>query len=118
MARSIPSRLPQQLADAVGNEKPRVATTGDQRPQIGGRDFQLRHGIKYFPWWFAPLNPWVYLKNRGYNGTPGELRTPWDQIAPRLLDWHVTPVQFGMGYIGIGRVALHSGAAPLSGAGA
>ena len=75
-------------------------------------------GIKYFPWWFAPLNPWVYLKNRGYNGTPGELRTPWDQIAPRLLDWHVTPVQFGMGYIGIGRVALHSGAAPLSGAGA
>ena len=74
-------------------------------------------GIKYFPWWLAPLNPWVYLKNRGYNGAPGELRRPWDRIAPRLLDWHITPVQFGMGYIGIGRVAGHSAAALRAGAG-
>ena len=74
-------------------------------------------GIKYFPWWLAPLNPWVYLKNRDYNGAPGELRTPWDRITPRLLDWHLTPVQFGMGYIGVGRVAGHSVAPPQAGAG-
>jgi arsenite methyltransferase len=63
-------------------------------------------GIKYFPWWLAPLNPWVYLKNRGYNGAPGELRSPWDRIVPRLVDWHMTSVQFGMGYIGAGRVGV------------
>ena len=62
-------------------------------------------GVKYFPWWLAPLNPWVYLKNHAYNGAPGELRSPWDRIAPRLQDWHITPVQFGMGYIGVGRLA-------------
>lgn len=61
-------------------------------------------GIKYFPPWLAPLNLWVYLKNRGYNGAPGELRTPWDRIAPRLADWRFMPTQWGMGYIACGRV--------------
>lgn len=61
-------------------------------------------GIKYFPGWLAPLNVWVYFKNRGYNGAPGELRSPWDRIAPNLADWRLTPTQFGMGYIGTGRV--------------
>jgi demethylmenaquinone methyltransferase/2-methoxy-6-polyprenyl-1,4-benzoquinol methylase len=61
-------------------------------------------GVKYFPWWLAPLNPWVYLKNRAYNGAPGGLRSPWDLIAPRLEHWRMTPVQFGMGYIGTGRI--------------
>jgi len=62
-------------------------------------------GIKYFPRWLAPLNLWVYLKNRGYNGAPGELATPWDRIAPRLTGWRLTPTQFGMGYIAEGRIA-------------
>ena len=62
-------------------------------------------GIKYFPRWLAPLNAWVYLKNRGYNGAPGELRAPWDRIAPRLSEWRWKPTQFGMGYLGHGRVA-------------
>jgi ubiquinone/menaquinone biosynthesis C-methylase UbiE len=62
-------------------------------------------GIKYFSGWLAPLNPWVYFKNRGYNGAPGELATPWDRILPFLDDWQMTPTQFGMGYIGSGRVA-------------
>ncbi len=61
-------------------------------------------GIKYFPRWLEPLNLWVYLKNRGYNGAPGELRTPWDRLAPRLTDWRLTPTQLGMGYIAVGRV--------------
>ena len=63
-------------------------------------------GIKYFSGWLAPLNPWVYFKNYGYNGAPGELASPWDRIAPFLDDWWMTPTQFGMGYIGVGRVAV------------
>jgi hypothetical protein len=62
-------------------------------------------GIKYFTGWLTPLNFWVYLKNHGYNGAPGELQTPWDRIAPLLDEWHMSPTQFGMGYIGVGRVA-------------
>lgn len=61
-------------------------------------------GIKYFPRWLAPLNLWVYLKNHGYNGAPGELRAPWDRIAPRLVDWSMTITQYGMGYLARGRV--------------
>jgi SAM-dependent methyltransferase len=75
-------------------------------------------GVKYFPWWLAPLNPWVYFKNRAYNGAAGGLHAPWDRIAPRLLDWQVTPVQWGMGYIGVGRVADHGTATSPAGDGA
>jgi ubiquinone/menaquinone biosynthesis C-methylase UbiE len=65
-------------------------------------------GVKYFPRWLAPLNAWVYLKNYGYNGAPGGLRTPWDRIAPRLDDWRITSTQLGMGYIATGRLAATS----------
>jgi SAM-dependent methyltransferase len=61
-------------------------------------------GIKYFTGLLAVLNPWVYFKNLGYNGTPGELRSPWDGIAPRLTDWRIVPTQWGMGYIASGRL--------------
>lgn len=59
-------------------------------------------GIKYFPAWLAPLNAWVYLKNHAYNGAPGELRSPWDRIAPQLDDWRFESTQWGMGYIASG----------------
>jgi ubiquinone/menaquinone biosynthesis C-methylase UbiE len=61
-------------------------------------------GIKYFPRWLAPLNLWVYFKNLGYNGAPGQLTTPWDRIEPLLSDWQWTPTQWGMGYLASGRV--------------
>jgi len=61
-------------------------------------------GIKYFPRWLAPLNLWVYLKNRGYNGAPGQLESPWDRIAPRLTQWQWSSTQFGMGYLAFGRL--------------
>jgi ubiquinone/menaquinone biosynthesis C-methylase UbiE len=61
-------------------------------------------GIKYFPGWLAPLNLWVYFKNRPYNGSPGELASPWDRIAPHLTQWQWAPTQFGMGYLASGRV--------------
>ena len=65
-------------------------------------------GIKYFPAWMAPLNLWVYWKNAGYNGAPGELASPWDRIAPLLSDWRLAPTQFGMGYLAFGRVRAGS----------
>jgi SAM-dependent methyltransferase len=61
-------------------------------------------GIKYFPRWLAPLNLWVYLKNHGYNGAPGQLATPWDRIAPQLNDWQWVATQWGMGYLAAGQV--------------
>jgi demethylmenaquinone methyltransferase/2-methoxy-6-polyprenyl-1,4-benzoquinol methylase len=74
-------------------------------------------GIKYFPRWLAPLNAWVYWKNRGYNGAPGELHSPWDRIVPYLDAWQVRPTQFGMGYIGTGRLregAVRAGQGPVA----
>jgi SAM-dependent methyltransferase len=61
-------------------------------------------GIKYFAWPLAWLNPWVYWKNRGYNGSPGELSTPWDHLAPRLVNWQRQDTQWGMGYLASGQV--------------
>lgn len=61
-------------------------------------------GIKYFSGWLRPLNPWVYWKNSGYNGAPGDLHSPWDRLAPRLRNWSMTETQWGMGYIGVGHV--------------
>jgi demethylmenaquinone methyltransferase/2-methoxy-6-polyprenyl-1,4-benzoquinol methylase len=71
-------------------------------------------GIKYFPGLLGVLNPWVYLKNHGYNGAPGELRTPWDLLAPRLTHWHLTPTQWGMGYIASGRLPCPTDARPAA----
>jgi hypothetical protein len=68
-------------------------------------------GIKYFPGLLSLLNPWVYLKNQGYNGAPGELRAPWDRIAPLLTDWRLTPTQWGMGYLASGRLPSVTGQA-------
>lgn len=61
-------------------------------------------GIKYFPAWLAPLNLWVYLKNYGYNGAPGDLWSPWDRIEPHLQEFRRQSTQWGMGYLGVGRV--------------
>lgn len=65
-------------------------------------------GVKYFPRWLSPLNVWVYLKNRAYNGAPGQLHTPWDRIAPHVDDWQFTPTQFGMGYLASGRLGARA----------
>lgn len=74
-------------------------------------------GIKYFPRWLAPLNLWVYFKNHGYNGTPGELASPWDRIAPRLAGWSWTSTQWGMGYLAHGSVPGPDGPGPGESAG-
>jgi hypothetical protein len=39
---------------------------------------------------------------------PGELRTPWDRIAPHLTDWQWQPTQYGMGYLASGRLRVEA----------
>jgi arsenite methyltransferase len=62
-------------------------------------------GMKFFPWYLAPLNLLAWLKNRPYNVRAHELRKPWTLLAARLegFEWEAT--QWGMGYVGSGRVA-------------
>lgn len=66
-------------------------------------------GVKYFPWWAAPLNAWVYAKNRLYNGLPGELRAPWDIVQIWVPGLVVESTQFGMGYVAWGVMPIAPG---------
>ncbi|MCP5265773.1 MAG: methyltransferase domain-containing protein [Burkholderiaceae bacterium] len=61
-------------------------------------------GVKFLPWWAGPVNLFVYLKNRPYNGSPGGLRRPWANIATWVEDLQVESTQFGMGYVAAGRL--------------
>jgi len=60
-------------------------------------------GMKFFPWFLAPLNLLAWLKNRPYNVHALELHQPWRLIASRLSGFEWQPTQWGMGYIGSGR---------------
>ena len=61
-------------------------------------------GIRAFPPWLAPLNLFVYLKNRPYNARPGGLRAPWTRIARRVRIERFESTQWGMGYLAFGRL--------------
>jgi arsenite methyltransferase len=61
-------------------------------------------GMKFFPWWLAPLNLVAWLKNRPYNVRAHEMHKPWSLMEPRLQNFHWKATQGGMGYIGSGRV--------------
>jgi arsenite methyltransferase len=68
-------------------------------------------GIKFFPWWLAPLNLYAWLKNRPYNVRAHELWRPWSLIEPHLHGFERHSTQAGMGYIASGRIAAARGAA-------
>jgi demethylmenaquinone methyltransferase/2-methoxy-6-polyprenyl-1,4-benzoquinol methylase len=61
-------------------------------------------GMKFFPWALAPLNLLAWLKNRPYNVRPHELNKPWGLIAAELDGFAWRATQWGMGYVGCGRV--------------
>lgn len=61
-------------------------------------------GMKFFPWWLAPLNLLAWLKNRPYNVHAHELHEPWRLVAQRLDGFAWEPTQWGMGYLGSGVV--------------
>lgn len=62
-------------------------------------------GMKFFPWWLAPLNVLAWLKNRPYNVHAHEMIRPWSLIEPRLDAFEWAPTQWGMGYTAFGVVA-------------
>ena len=61
-------------------------------------------GMKYVPWWMAPVNVLVRAKARPYMTTFEGLNRPWDLALPYLSEFRWHPVLFGIGYIGWGRV--------------
>jgi len=60
-------------------------------------------GVKFYPWWLAPANLHVWVKNWLYNARPAGLRRPWD-ILERHVALTVTPTLFGRGYLAFGRL--------------
>ena len=61
-------------------------------------------GMKFVPWWLAPLNLLAWAKNRPYNVHAHHLHRPWRKVAERLDDFRIQSTQWGMGYVGWGRV--------------
>ena len=62
-------------------------------------------GMKYFPWYLAPLNLLAWLKNRPYNVHAHDMHRPWSLLERRLEGFTWCATQGGMGYLGAGRVA-------------
>ena len=61
-------------------------------------------GMKYAPWWMAPVNVIVRAQARPYMTTFEGLAAPWDLALPYLSVFEWQSVLFGTGYIGWGRV--------------
>ncbi len=61
-------------------------------------------GMKYVPWWMAPVNVIVRAKARPYMTTFEGLDKPWDLALPYLSEFEWTSELFGIAYIGWGRV--------------
>jgi arsenite methyltransferase len=61
-------------------------------------------GVKYAPWWLAPLNPLVRVRARPYLTTYAGLEAPWKPLLAYLDDFAWKSVLFTTGYIGSGTV--------------
>jgi demethylmenaquinone methyltransferase/2-methoxy-6-polyprenyl-1,4-benzoquinol methylase len=61
-------------------------------------------GMKYAPWWMAPVNLIVRAQARPYMTTFEGLDRPWNLALPYLREFERHSVLFGTGYIGWGRV--------------
>lgn len=61
-------------------------------------------GMKFFPWWLAPLNLLAWLKNCPYNVHAHEMHEPWSLVARHLDGFSWEPTQWGMGYLAHGRL--------------
>ncbi len=61
-------------------------------------------GMKYVPWWMAPVNVIVRAKARPYMTTFEGLDKPWDLALTYLSEFEWSPELFGICYIGWGRV--------------
>lgn len=59
-------------------------------------------GMKYAPWWLAPLNVVVRAQARPYMTTFEGLEQPWSLLRGYLQEFHWEAVLYGTGYIGWG----------------
>lgn len=59
-------------------------------------------GMKYFPWWLAPLNLIVVAKAWPYMTTLDGLAAPWRALEPYLVRCAVEPMYCGMAYVASG----------------
>lgn len=62
-------------------------------------------GMKYAPWWMAPVNLIVRAQARPYMTTFDGLDAPWNLAEGFLERFHRESALFGTAYIGWGRVA-------------
>lgn len=62
-------------------------------------------GMKYAPWYLAPLNLVVRKQARPYMTTFDGLAAPWDLVVPYLDRFEWQSVLFGTGYVGWGQAA-------------
>jgi len=62
-------------------------------------------GMKWAPWWLAPVNLVVLAKARPYLTTLEGLGRPWSLLEDYLDRFEWKSVMFGAGYIGWGAVA-------------
>jgi demethylmenaquinone methyltransferase/2-methoxy-6-polyprenyl-1,4-benzoquinol methylase len=60
-------------------------------------------GVKFYPWWLAPANLHVWVKNWLYNARPSGLNRPWD-ILEKHVTLQVESTMFGRGYLASGRL--------------
>jgi len=61
-------------------------------------------GMKYAPWWLAPLNPLVRARARPYMTTFAGLEAPWRPLLAYVERFAWQSVHFGTGYVGHGVV--------------
>lgn len=65
-------------------------------------------GMKYAPWWLAPINLIVRIQARPYMTTFEGLQAPWDRAVAYLDSFERENALFGTAYIGWGRVSTQS----------
>lgn len=59
-------------------------------------------GVKYHPWWLAPLNLHVRYTMQRYSANPTNLAQPWSVLEPFLSRFERESTLWGRGYIGWG----------------
>jgi demethylmenaquinone methyltransferase/2-methoxy-6-polyprenyl-1,4-benzoquinol methylase len=61
-------------------------------------------GLKYPPWWLAPLRPWVRALAHPYMTTLDGLDCPWRHLLPHVEGWRWRPALGALGYVACGTV--------------
>jgi len=69
-------------------------------------------GVKYHPWWLAPLNVHVWVTMRRYSTNPVNLSRPWLVLERYVPGLERASTLLGRGYLGWGQYRPSDGGAP------